>query len=312
MKNPLVSVAVATYNGSSFLREQLDSIYAQTYKNIEVVVCDDKSTDNTVDILEEYRQRYGLKYYVNDRNLRVVKNFEKAMGLCSGEYVALCDQDDVWLPDKIQKSLGKMYQLEEQAGDQVPLLVFTDLTVVDEHLQVRHPSFWRLMKHNPDHHTLNRLLVGHLVTGCTILANRTLVKMAAEIPPAAFMHDMWLAWIAAYFGNIAYIREPTVLYRQHHNNVVGATHRTWSQFFENVLRKVKKLDFRTLGPELEQAGLFVAHFKDELNRRPDNKRLIIEFLNCKHAAVPYRKYMVIKHGFWGNTLRRSLDILARF
>ena len=144
------------------------------------------------------------------------------------------------------------------------------------------------MKHNPEQHTINRLLVGHLGTGCTILANRALVKMAAEIPPTAFMHDMWLTWIAAYFGNIAYIREPTVLYRQHHNNVIGATHRTWGAFFENVVRKAKKLDFRTLGPELEQAELFVAHFKNELDRRPGNKQIIIDFLNCKHANILYR------------------------
>jgi glycosyltransferase involved in cell wall biosynthesis len=312
MNSPLVSVALATYNGSTFLREQLDSIYAQTYEPIEVVVCDDKSTDQTVEILEEYRQRYKLKYYVNDKNLRVVKNFEKVMRLCSGEYVALCDQDDVWLPDKIQKSLGKMHQLEEQAGGHVPLLVFTDLKVADEQLKVRHPSFWRLMKHNPEHHTLNRLLVGHLVTGCTILANKTLVKMAADIPPGAFMHDMWMAWIAAYFGKIAYISEPTVLYRQHGNNVVGATHRTWGQFFENVVRKVSKFDFRTLGPELEQAELFSTHFKDELDRQPGNRQVITEFLNCKHANILYRKYMLVKHGFWGNTLRRSLDIFVRF
>jgi glycosyltransferase involved in cell wall biosynthesis len=312
MKSPLISVAVATYNGSAFLREQLDSIYSQTYKNLEVVVCDDKSTDNTAAILDEYSKLYALKYHVNDKNLRVVKNFERAINLCSGEYVALCDQDDVWLPDKIEKSLAMMRRLEEQFGKNIPLLVFTDLKVVDEQLRVRHPSFWQLMKHNPDHHTLNRLLVGHLVTGCTILANKNLVKMVAEIPPNAFMHDMWLAWTAAYFGKIAYIREPTVLYRQHHNNVVGATHRTWGKFFENVVRKIKVLDFRTLGPEIQQAEIFVQHYKDKLDLQPGNKQIITDFLSCKQANFLYRKYMLVKHGYWGNTFRRSLDILARF
>jgi len=312
MNSPLVSVAVTTYNGSAYLREQLDSIYAQSYPNLEVVVCDDKSTDNTIAILEEYRQRRHLHYYVNEKTLRVVKNFEKAMSLCSGAYVALCDQDDVWLPDKIQKSLEKMRRMEDQLGRDVPLLVFTDLRVVDQHLRVLHPSFWQLMKHNPDHHSLNRLLVGHLVTGCTILANRKLVEMAAEIPREAFMHDMWLAWIAAYFGKVAYLREPTVLYRQHAHNVIGATHRTWSKYFENVGRKIKKLDFRTLGPELKQAELFAQHFKDKLDDQPAHKQILTEFLNCKQANFLYRKYMLIKHGFWANTFRRSLDIFIRF
>lgn len=102
MKNKLVSIAMATYNGEKYLKEQLDSIYAQTYKNIEVIVCDDCSSDKTVEILDEYKEKYGLKYYINEKNLGFKKNFEKAISLCSGDFIALADQDDIWIESKIE------------------------------------------------------------------------------------------------------------------------------------------------------------------------------------------------------------------
>ena len=101
MQNKLVSIAMATYNGEKYLKEQLDSIYAQTYKDIEVIVCDDCSSDKTVEILDEYKEKYGLKYYINEKNLGFKKNFEKAISLCSGDFIALADQDDIWIENKI-------------------------------------------------------------------------------------------------------------------------------------------------------------------------------------------------------------------
>ena len=105
---PLVSVAMATYNGEPFLREQLDSIYNQTYKNIQVLVTDDCSDDKTVHILEEYKIRYGLQYYVNDKTLGAVRNFERALSFCKGEYIALSDQDDIWFREKIDNLVNEI------------------------------------------------------------------------------------------------------------------------------------------------------------------------------------------------------------
>ena len=107
-QNKLVSIAMATYNGEKYLRKQLESIYNQTYKNIEFIVCDDRSSDKTVKILQEYQNKYGLKFFINEQNLGFVKNFEKAASLCTGEYIAFADQDDVWLPDKIEILLSEI------------------------------------------------------------------------------------------------------------------------------------------------------------------------------------------------------------
>ena len=120
---PLISIALATYNGGRFLREQLDSIYAQTWRPIDVVACDDRSSDDTVAILEEYRQRHGLRYEVNERNLGFVRNFEKVMALCRGEFIALADQDDVWLPEKLERLMAGI-------GD--ASLVYSDAFLIDD------------------------------------------------------------------------------------------------------------------------------------------------------------------------------------
>lgn len=108
INRPLISIALATYNGEKYLEDQLNSIYTQTYKNIEVAVTDDCSTDKTVEILEQYSKSHGLKYFVNTENLGFVKNFEKAISLCEGDFIALSDQDDVWEKDEIGILVNKI------------------------------------------------------------------------------------------------------------------------------------------------------------------------------------------------------------
>lgn len=129
---PLISIAIATYNGEKYLKEQLDSIYAQTYKNIEVVVTDDCSTDKTVEILDKYAKTHGLKYFVNEKNLGFVKNFEKAMTLCKGKFVALADQDDIWEKNKIQILYGHI-------GDS--LLIHSDASLIDAEGEIINTSY---------------------------------------------------------------------------------------------------------------------------------------------------------------------------
>ena len=122
-----ISIAMTTFNGERYLREQLDSLYFQTLLPDEIVVVDDCSVDNTKEILEEYHKKKGLIYYINESNVGVNKNFEKAISLCSGDYIALCDQDDVWFKNKIEQTRRMMQEMEQESGN-VPLMVFTDLT----------------------------------------------------------------------------------------------------------------------------------------------------------------------------------------
>lgn len=215
---PLVSIALATYNGGRFLREQLDSIYAQTWFNIEVVAGDDCSSDDTVVILEEYRQSHGLRYEVNDRNLGFVRNFEKIISQCRGEFIALADQDDVWLPEKIARLL---------AGREGADLVYSDAFLVDEVGKEMPRTLVTTSGVRPvSGREFSYFVCNTCVTGCTILFHRGLLAYALPIPDGEPYHDWWLAVVASCHGGVRYLPERLVRYRQHGSNDTGASVKT--------------------------------------------------------------------------------------
>jgi len=221
-----IDILLATFNGGTYLGEQLESIAAQTHENWRVIARDDGSSDDTLAVLEAFRARCPDKVTVLDDelgNLGLQRNFSRLMEHSDAPYAAFCDQDDVWSPEKLELCLVRMRELEIEHGRESPLLVFTDLEVVDETLQVIDTSFWRSANLRPDRcNSLNRLLFQNVVTGCTTLMNRLLVKKAIPVPAAADLHDWWVALVAASCGRAGYITRPTVRYRQHGRNIVGA------------------------------------------------------------------------------------------
>lgn len=307
----LISVVIATYNGSKYLEEQLTSIFNQTYKNIEVVVCDDISTDNTVQILQNYQKKYRLRYYINNSRLGVIKNFEKAITYTQGKYVALSDQDDVWKPDKLELSLQHLKDIEKKYVDGKPTLVFSDLTVVDENLNIISNSYWKYMKLNPRNTQLNRVLVENVMTGCTALMNKATVNMALPIPKDAMMHDVWFLLVASCFGNVSYIPNKTVLYRQHSSNVLGANKIPLYQKIKNGIFKIKNKDFLLLGPEIKQANLFYNTYFDKLSHQKDKLEIIKAFISIKNSSFLKKKYLIIRHQFFRCTIRKTLNIFFR-
>lgn len=210
----LVSVAMATYNGEKYLRKQLDSIFNQTYNNIEVVVTDDCSCDATVKILEEYSKVYNLKYYVNDKNLGYCKNFERALSLCNGEFIALSDQDDIWLPEKISV-------LVEEIGEND--LVCSNAVLINNDGDVISNSFKDYAKHRIiDDNSIYSASERSFITGCTALFRKTLLEKALPVPNSVKHHDLWLGIIAMWEKGVKYVETPLIEYRQHGNNQVGA------------------------------------------------------------------------------------------
>jgi glycosyltransferase involved in cell wall biosynthesis len=221
-----IDILLATYNGEAFLDEQLESIAVQTHGDWRLIARDDGSADRTTEILDAFRARHPDKVVVvedGDGNLGLVPNFSRLMENSDAPYAAFCDQDDVWIPEKLALSLQKMRALEGRHGAAAPLLVFTDLTVVDEDLNVIRDSFWKYQGLRPERcNALNRLLLQNVVTGCTALMNRPLVEKATPIGPEAMVHDWWVVLVVAAFGIAGYIPQPTVLYRQHRRNLIGA------------------------------------------------------------------------------------------
>jgi glycosyltransferase involved in cell wall biosynthesis len=222
-----VQVLLATYNGERFLREQIDSILAQTLPGVSILARDDGSNDSTPQILEDYGRRSPDRF----RILPTVTptgsardNFLALLHASEAPYIAFADQDDVWLPQKLERQMNAMHGLEQRYGTSTPLLVFSDLRVVSDDLTSIAPSFWshrRIRPHNI--HRLGRLLMENVVTGCTALLNAPLVSLARSMPQTAVMHDWWVALLASTLGRSSYLDQQFVLYRQHENNVIGAS-----------------------------------------------------------------------------------------
>lgn len=218
-----VEILLATYNGEKYLREQLESLLKQDYDNWVVIACDDASTDGTYDILQVYRDKYPDKFMImkNEKGYgNAKKNFISLMKHSSCNYVMCCDQDDVWLPNKIALTLSEMKKTEESG---IPVLIHTDLKVVDSELHVMSESFFEHSNFRKKF-ALNEILIQNFVTGCTIMMNRTLVDLMNQIEDCEkiLMHDWLAAILATANGKVAFVENPTMLYRQHAINSVGA------------------------------------------------------------------------------------------
>ena len=216
--SPLISVALCTYNGAEFLPQQLDSLLAQDWDNLEIVAVDDGSTDGTRGILQHYASRDSrISVHLNDRNLGFLLNFEKAFSLARGEFIAPCDQDDWWHP-------GKLRGLHAAIGNHA--MAYCDSLLVDSNGRSlgRQVSDVLLMYEGQDPAAF---VFGNCVSGHAMLARRTLVERAIPFPKAGF-HDWWMAFVAASTEGLTYVPEPWVHYRQHaaaQTNLSGQTNR---------------------------------------------------------------------------------------
>lgn len=224
---PSYAIVLSTYNGAEFLSAQIESIRAQTAPDWRLYVRDDGSTDDTRDLIARFATADARIVVVADHagNLGAPASFGALLSHALGRgerYVFLADQDDVWLPDKAARMLGVATEYESCLGPAAPILVHSDLRVVSSSLEVIHPSYFRFQRIDPNADAqIARLALRNAVTGCATLVNRALLECAVPFPRVA-MHDWWLAQCAALFGHIALVDQPTVLYRQHASNVLGA------------------------------------------------------------------------------------------
>lgn len=225
-EEPLVEILMATYNGAQYIGEQIDSILNQTYSHWRLLVNDDGSSDGTVDIVKAYAEKDDRIQLLSLENKRhdAAGNFLALLAVSSAPYVMFCDQDDVWLPNKVQLELGAMKDLEREHGADVPLLVFTDSTVVDKSLNVLNPSFASMVPLHPRSLSLSRLMVDNVAQGCVMMINEELVRFLRRYPvrDEFGMHDYWAISIASAVGGVAFLPDCTLLYRQHADNVCGA------------------------------------------------------------------------------------------
>lgn len=239
-----ITVLLSTYNGERYLVEQLQSLIDQKGVEVELMVRDDGSKDSTTEILDEWQSKKLLTWYKSG-NLGPGKSFMHLLQTASpGNYYAFCDQDDVWLPEKLRLTMDKMKEVE-LANLGKPVIVHTDMYVVDEQLNVIHDSFWRSSGLRPDVlRTFPYLCTCNSVNGCTILMNNAARELILEkyVEHDVIIHDVISALTVAYYGGIIdYIEAPTVLYRQHSANVVGAMAYSKWQAVKNRFANIRKV-----------------------------------------------------------------------
>lgn len=239
-----VIVLLSTYNGERYLAEQLQSLVAQKDVSSEILVRDDGSKDSTTRILDEWQEK-GLLSWYNSVNLGPGKSFiDLLQNATPGNYYAFCDQDDVWMPEKLRLTMDKM-KCVELANPGKPVIIHTDMHVVDENLKIIHDSFWRSSGLRPDVlRTFPYLCTCNSVNGCTIVMNSAARELILEkyVEHDVIIHDVISALTVAYYGGIIdYVDAPTVLYRQHSSNVVGAMAYSKTDAIKNRLKNIKKV-----------------------------------------------------------------------
>lgn len=278
--NEKIDVLLATYNGENYLREQIDSILNQTHKNIRLIVSDDCSKDDTGKILEEYKNKdERIKVYYQEKNLGVVKNIEFLLGKVEAPYYMLADQDDVWLPEKTEKSLET---LKKENAD----LVFGDLEVVDENLNTIYKSFndYMLLSRKINKY-INSYKLNYLyncVTGCTVLAKKETIDKILPLPTNSkyLIHDHWIGLMASLNGKLAYMPGKYIKYRQHGNNQVG------TEKISHGFKKLEQVREHFINVKLGVFGTYVNNkdkFSEELQKQNKEACEYYEMLTKKNC-----------------------------
>ncbi len=305
-QNPRIDILLASYNGEQFIGEQIQSLLEQTYSHWRLLIRDDGSADNTLAVIRDYSKKYPEKIAViedDQQRLGACRNFAKLLERSTADYIMFCDQDDVWLPNKVQLTLEKMKNMEKRHGDALPLLVYTDMKVVDEQLQVISNSYWKHQAFNPKSGTvLNRLLVSNVVIGCTMMVNRKLKELSLPFPQNVLMHDWWLALVSAAFGKNEYSPEAPILYRQHQSNVAGAK---WSLSFRGVVSQIRNAQrhIEYLRASQEQAEAFAKRYV-HLLRKTDLRKIQV-YSHLRDQNCLKKRYCIIRYQFWWAGFVRS-------
>ncbi len=218
-ENSWVQVLMSTYQGERFLEEQIESLLSQSWKNLEILIRDDGSTDGTMEILERYCMRYSNIQVFAGENVGVAKSFFELLEESDGDFVAFCDQDDVWLEHKVEAAVAML------AKEQGPALYCGGKRLVDSSLEPIGQQTGGNLRPG-----FGNAVVECICTGCTAVLNRQLADiLKARLPEHAILHDWWSYLAAAYVGKVIYDPEVYILYRQHEQNVVGAKAGFWGE-----------------------------------------------------------------------------------
>ena len=315
MKSNII-IVLASFNGAEFLHGQLDSLIAQTESHWKLLIRDDGSSDNSLEIIRHYAQK--------DERIRLMSDSQAPTGSALGnftvlleaafrhgaEYIFCCDQDDVWEADKLELVLARLKQLEGEGRK--PSLVHHDLRVVNEFLNPVADSFVKLMRLEPgDEHQPQRLISRNEVTGCAMACNRSLLELALPISEQAVMHDWWLGMCAGFFGRLAFMPQRLVKYRQHASNAIGAKS-FWQGLnpLTNWIRGWHRGNAEFIST-VEQARAFRDVFAERLGERSENYNTLNLYIDLLSATRWQRLRTLEQCDLWRSHWLLNIILIMR-
>ncbi len=273
-----VLILLSTYNGEKYIKQQIDSIVEQTYTHWNLFIRDDGSADNTLNIIKAYNLKDKRITIVSDEkgNVGAAQSFSILLSQVKNyAYVMFADQDDVWIPGKIQITLQALLNAEEQFSSLTPLLIHTNFIYVSEVLQPikskRNYSATKIKNLN-----FNHLLAQNPAYGCTMMLNNALLQLVKNIPSAAENHDYWVAVVASAFGKIIYLENKTVLYRQHTHNISGNhDNNSLKKRFQRIF--LQRKNFKDVQSKIKMAIAFKEQFFFKLSQH--QKKILNDFID---------------------------------
>lgn len=302
---PMVNILLSTFNGALYLTSQLDSLLAQTYRNIIITIRDDGSDDHTLALAEHYAERHPQIKVIPGPNLGIIKSYFHLLQIAEPEahFFAFCDQDDVWLPDKISAAVEKLAELDMSK----PLLYCSAVEYVDSNLN--HLGFSNEIKE----FSFRTALAENVVTGCTAVINQAARELVlSSLPRFALIHDWWLYLVVSAFGEMAYDNRTYIKYRQHDANFIGGE----PGFIRHFVRRLK----RFLGPTnheftiTKQAAEFLRCFGPHLKVR--DREVLLSLLASKKNYLSRCQYAlnpgVKRQSAFDQALFRCLIMLNRY
>lgn len=271
---PTVAVLLATFNGEKHLKQQLDSILSQTYQNFKIYISDDCSSDHTREVIRAYQRKYPRKifYTINEKNIGYVKNFEKLLKMTAEEYLAFSDQDDIWLPNKLELQMQEILKLEKRYENRA-CLVHSDLEMIDEEGKRESESYFRYRSYKlKPFKDLGHILGPCGVMGNTMLFNKKLKNIALPFPNKLDSHDYWLAVNNELVGIRKTINNSLVQYRIHTSNISNSRSSLQKKQFYLLKRNLRLPNLET------ERKLYLSQLLNNLDS-PDDRRILKAYLN---------------------------------
>lgn len=294
---PRVQILLSTWNGERWLPELLSSLERQNFQDWQLLIRDDGSTDQTLRILLEWQNQHPDKVSAilsDGTRLGSKHSFSRLVEASTAPYLSFCDQDDIWFPEKLELQYSALHLFEGEYGKETPLLIHSDLAVVDKYRELQAVSFWEYRHFDVDQHP-QAYWLNNVVTGCATAFNRTAAEMAFPLPQQAMQHDRWLALVCALLGKVRALPQPMLFYRQHGENQIGAKPGSWVG-----------LDSRVEAWSL-QADAFLQQFGDRLGA--DDYRLAEAIAGLRHMHGWERRQHILRHRLFKQGMLENLALL---